>query len=124
MVSKPTEECYIDNKVVKMKVSKNISTEIWNCTNSVDDRHVYSFKIGSLDMNIVIYPKGDSDIGSGSVTAYVTQYTSQDHANGSFLWKFQKQGNGNCPVNLETDKTWTYRHVPEPALQMRSMEDL
>ena len=58
MVSRLTEECDVDNSVVKVQVNRKISKETWNLATSVDDCLDYDFKMGHLDMIIRIYPKG------------------------------------------------------------------
>ena len=58
MVSRLTEECDVDNSVVKVQVNRKISKETWNLATSVDDRLDYDFKMVHLDMSIRIYPKG------------------------------------------------------------------
>ena len=119
-LSKTDEDGWPVNEVVKVQVTQKISIEKWNLATSQDNYLLYRYRMGPEDINLRIYPKGDSGTGSNNVTAYVSQPQACDRHNesASLAWagKFQKQGGDKNSVSLEDDKTWTYRHGPEPAV--------
>ena len=116
---KSDEDGLSDNRVVRLQVNQTISTGKWNLATSQDNYLLFRFEMGHEEIYLRIYPKGDSVSGSNNVTAYMYQphASHRDNESASLAWagRFQKQGGDQIGVSLEDDKTWTYRHGPEPA---------